>query len=151
MPLQLETNEYQDYVQCVVSGAHETHLDFNLPVQEVLQHCRNSDCIHALIDYRLVASYPEPTYKLELLSDFATIYNSYINFGGSPVRFAFVVRAEADDNNEILLNVANDMTIADDLKLDLILTTDIDKAIAWLKDAKVPPEQAAESQEEAEQ
>lgn len=133
MSLQYEFTEHSAYLRCAVSGEHDSPLDYNVPIRETLRKCRNSEHRQALIDYRLVTAYPDPSARIALLNDFTEIYESYLNFGGNPLRFAFVV-GTAYDGNEVVGNVAKDIKVANNLKLELIQTLDIDEAIAWLRE-----------------
>ena len=127
MALTFEIIESEDYLLCEVSGEHDTIQDYKEPISAVLRHCRNSRYTRAIIDYRLVTIYPEPSERIALLDDFSKLYSAYFNHGGEPVRLAFITSVESYDNNEIPMTVANHMG------LDLIRTSDIEEAVAWLK------------------
>ena len=117
--------QYPEYLHYLISGT------FNLQdsidhFTEVLGDARSSGITRILYDSRNMQGYPDATAKIVAFENIKFKHDSFLRFGGEPLRIAFLSKENNVREHTPGLNVLRQSA------LNTVLTADFNYALAWL-------------------
>ena len=131
MSLQFKLVDIDDYLLCEVHGKHENNpqasIDYFL---EVLLHCRSSAKPKVLIDLREVTGTLSATSRILFYEKIIDKHEIYLQFGGTPIRMAFLLSPQN------VVNYNPGLDVAKRRNFPAAVYSNLYEAIDWLKEAE---------------
>ena len=125
MPLPHEFIEEPNYLHCKISGAYSGISKAIEFFGQIILRSRCSGLTNILYDTREMTDYPGATEKIIYMSRIIDQHDSYVAFGGKPLRVAFLGNTEEDPVYSPGLEIAASREFA------AFSTSDMEAAVAW--------------------
>lgn len=128
MSLLHEFIEESDYLHCKISGTYDNLWDAIEVFGKVILRSRCSGLTNILYDTRDMTNYPGATEKIIYMSGVIDQHDSYVKFGGKPLRVAYLGSEQVDRA------YAPGMDLAASRAFATTSTSDPEAALAWFLD-----------------
>lgn len=126
MSLLHEFIEEPEYLHCKIFGTYDDIRESIEFFRQIILHSRCSGLTDILCDARDMKDYPNATEKVIYMSRIIDQHETYVEFGGKPLRIAFLGSAEVNQSYTPGLDVAASREFA------AFSTSSLEAAVAWL-------------------
>ena len=115
-----------DYLEFIVTGV-QNDLPIPEPLETVLNSCELAGLYRVLIDFRGLMGGDKENPEIKYVQGVGQGYQDYLEAGGTPIKVAVVGK------EEMIEAWKKSEEIAMSYSLEVFITSDYEKAIAWLK------------------